>query len=194
MMFPSLDKLKLPDSKKDERVIVIVWHHWWIFLREVLGLVLLFIGPFIMIPFVLSLFATQSIQVGGAPVNLVLFFSSFWALVIWNVLFTRWTDFYFDVWIITNWRIIDVDQRGLFKRNISSILNLNHIQDIQTEIEGIIKTFLDFGSIEVQTAGTKREFIFNDVAHPRQVEQTIRDAQAEQLRINKAGSDITDIS
>ena len=93
-------------------------------------------------------------------------------------------DFYYDVWIITNWRIIDCDQQGLFRRNISSILNLDHIQDIQTTVVGIIKTVLDYGNIEVQTAAAKREFIFEDVAHPRQVEKMVRDAQAELLRLN----------
>ncbi len=179
-----LTKLKLPDLEKDERVITIVWHHWFVFFKELVGLALLFVLPFILIPFVVSMFIGQNIEVGGAPTNLVVFFSAFWALVIWNVLFTRWTDFYYDVWIITNWRIIDIDQQGLFRRNISSILNLDHIQDIQTTVVGIIKTVLDYGNIEVQTAAAKREFIFEDVAHPRQVEKMVRDAQAELLRLN----------
>ena len=181
-----LTKLKLPDLERDEYVITIVWHHWFVFAKEFAGLVLLFILPFVMIPFVVTMFVGQNIAVGGAPPNLVIFFSAFWALIIWNVVFTRWTDFYYDVWIITNWRIIDINQIGLFKRDISSILNLDHIQDIQTKVDGIIRTLLDYGDIEVQTAAAKREFLFDDVASPRKVEKLVRDAQAELLRLNKA--------
>lgn len=179
-----ISKLRLTDLRKDEKIVVVAWRHWFVLLREVVGLAILFILPFIFVPFVLSLLASQGVD-AGASSGSVLFFGAFWALTIWNVLFTRWTDYYYDIWIVTNWRIIDVDQKGLFKRNISSILDLDHIQDIDTDIEGIIKTILDFGDIEVQTAGAKNEFSFRDVAHPRQIERLIRDSQSALLKLKQ---------
>ena len=171
------------DFKDQERVVMIARHHWWILFREVFVLVILFLVPFFLIPLVF-MFAVQG---GTAPSNVpggvVLFFSAAWALVMWNLIFARWTDFYYDIWVITNWRIIDIDQKGFFNRQISTLLTLDHIQDIETTTSGIIGSVLNFGHVQVQTAAARDEFEFNDVANPTSVDETIRAAQEEELRL-----------
>lgn len=72
-----------------------------------------------------------------------------------------WMDFYLDMWVITSERLIDVEQKGLFSREIAEI-PLRHVQDVTLEVNGIIETFLKFGTIRIQTAG-EREFIIQDV-------------------------------
>jgi len=98
---------------------------------------------------------------------------SLWLLVIWVIYFIQWTDYYLDVWYITNKKIYDVLQKGFFHRQIS-ILRFNNIQDVTVEIKGIIPTLLDFGKIHVQTAGeTSADFTLKDAKHPNEVKNTI---------------------
>lgn len=170
------------DFKDQERVVMIARHHWWVLFREVFMLAILFVLPFFLVPLV-YLFASQGGAVPTISGGVVLFFSASWALIMWNLMFARWTDFYFDIWVITNWRIIDIDQQGFFKRNVATLLTLDHIEDVKTELNGIIGNMLNFGHVQVQTAAARDEFEFDDVSNPTNVDETIRSAQEEQMRL-----------
>jgi len=170
--------IRLKDFKPDEHVLIVVRHHWFVFFKDVIGILLLFFLPFFAVP-ILSIFITA----GGTniPDGFGFFFASFWALILWQMLFARWTDYYYDVWIVTNWRIIDIDQKGFFRRDIATLLNFEHIEDVRTDINSVIGTLLEFGDIQVQTAAANREFIFKDAANPRAAEKIIRHAQEERM-------------
>lgn len=176
----------LHDFRDGERVISIVRHHWWVLFREIIGIAFLFILPFFLLPMVFAM----SAQTGAPPPvspGVIIFFGSLWALILWHLLFARWTDYYFDLWVITNWRIIDIDQKGFFHRNIATLMTLDHIQDIETNVVGVIGNILEFGNIQVQTAAAHRVFLIEEVPNPRGVERLIRSAQEERLRVFGAG-------
>jgi len=167
-------EIRLKDFKPDEHVLIVVRHHWFIFFKDIIGIALLFFVPFFAVP-ILGIFITA----GGLqiPTGFGFFFASFWALILWQMLFARWTDYYYDIWIVTNWRIIDVDQKGFFNRDTATLFNFEQIQDISTYVDTVIGTFLDYGCIQIQTAAAKREFLFKSVSNPRHVERVIRNAQ-----------------
>jgi hypothetical protein len=168
--------------KDKERIITVIRHHWFVLLREIIGLVILFLLPFFAVP----LFWTFVVATGQAPQvpgGVVLFFASAWALVLWNLLFARWTDWYYDIWVVTNWRIVDIDQQGLFRRNVATLATLNHIQDLTAMLSGVIGTVLNFGNVELQTAASKREFLISEVPNPNGTVQIIREAMQEQARV-----------
>lgn len=74
-------------------------------------------------------------------------------------------DWYLDVWILTDERIIDIEQTGLFGRNVSEF-KLDRIQDITVHAKGILETIFNYGDVRIQTAGEKVEFIFAQVPNP----------------------------
>lgn len=170
------------DFKEHERVVAVIRHHWFVFFRDVFGLGIMFLIPFFIIPLFWS-FAVSGGGVPAVPGGVVLFFGALWTLLIWNLMFTRWTDYYFDIWVITNWRIVDIDQRGLFNRSVATLLTLDHIQDVEAQTSGVIGNILSFGHVQVQTAAAQREFSIDDVANPNRVVQIIREAQAEKGKI-----------
>lgn len=170
------------DFKEHERVVAVIRHHWFVLFRDVFGVAFLFFLPFFVIPLFWSI-AVQAGSVPSVPGGVVLFFASMWALLMWNFIFTKWTDFYYDIWVITNWRIVDINQIGMFKRSVATILTLDHIQDVEAQTHSVIGTFLNFGNIQVQTAAAHREFSMLDVANPTSVVQIIREAQAEKAKI-----------
>lgn len=98
--------------------------------------------------------------------------ASFYYLFIWLFFFFSFLDYYLDVWVITSRRIIDVEQRGFFSRVIGEH-GLNKIQDVASEAHGAAATFLRYGDVYVQTAGTKQRFKFHQVPDPEGVRDLI---------------------
>jgi uncharacterized membrane protein YdbT with pleckstrin-like domain len=90
-------------------------------------------------------------------------------------LFSILTNYWLDVWTLTNQRFIAVDQRGLFNRTTASF-RLERLQDITVSIHGIIATFLDFGSLEIQTAGEENKFEARGLPNPEALKSALLDA------------------
>lgn len=142
--------LKLSEN---EKILIVIRKHWFVMARVLITFVVLLLLP----PLVLTLlpFIEQNIAAEVFE-PLVNFSLALYIMVLLAFLFLLWMDYYLDMWIITNERIIDVEQRGLFNRHIAEI-PLQHVQDVTIEVKGIIETFLKFGTIRIQTAG-EREF------------------------------------
>jgi uncharacterized membrane protein YdbT with pleckstrin-like domain len=153
----------------NENVLAVYRRHWLVLLRDVF--VLSFIGIFLL-------------GAGIALKNLVPdFFASygnkilFWLAILffqglWLALFVRFSDYWLDAWIITSERIIDIEQKGLFKREISEF-KLDRVQDVSVDISGIIQTFFNFGNVHVETAGSTRNFLFKTVSNPQKIKSKI---------------------
>lgn len=93
-------------------------------------------------------------------------------LIIYCVTITEITDYWLDVWIVTNERIINAEQLGLFNRLVSEV-HLEQVQDITSETKGFLETFLTYGDVYVQTAAERERFRFKNVDNPDDVKITI---------------------
>lgn len=89
--------------------------------------------------------------------------------------------YYFDVDIVTDKRIVDISQTGLFKRQISE-LHLHQVQDVKTSVNGFFQTYLNFGDIDIQTAGDLKNFHFSTVPFPNRVAKIIIDLNEKHLQ------------
>lgn len=107
---------------------------------------------------------------------IVAFMENFFMLAIWIFSFLIWVDYYFDIWIITNERIVNIEQKGLFTRHVSE-LRYNKIEDITTEVTGFIPTVLNFGDVQIQTAAEQAEFRFRTISDPYHIKSVIMDLQ-----------------
>ena len=157
----------------DEIVVMEIRKHWFVLFSH--GLLLFFLA-IIPIPICLFLSASESIILGKVIVenitSFILFFYSLWLLILWVTFFFRWTDYFLDVWYVTDKRVIDVEQKGLFHRDVSTLYYEN-IRDITIKTYGIIPTFLNFGDIHMQTSGENREFIMLAAANPSRAKEII---------------------
>ena len=98
----------------------------------------------------------------------------FWYLVVFGNAFFQFLFWYFNVYLLTNERIIDFDFRGILSRQVS-FAKLSQIEDITPKTTGFFGTFFNYGNVHVQTAGTKPEFEFDRVPHPDAVAQEIQE-------------------
>lgn len=166
--------LKLDD---EEKLISVFRKHIFYFLTKIAGLILIAFLPFIIYLFIKSFLYFS-------PSSLFIYFSFFIYFIIltilWNVGFVIWTDYYLDMWVLTDKRLLDVEQKGLFSREVSS-LRLDRIQDMKLEVSGFINTFLGMGSIYVQTAGNEREFVIHNARNPEKVKDLILSAHNKKM-------------
>lgn len=128
----------------DEDIVLVVRKHWFVLLRDSIGVIIAGLIPLILISAL-----TTSSPTGPA---LSTFLTSVWLLAVWMMLFTVWTNYYLDIWIVTDKRVVNVDQIHLFKRDITT-LRIERVQDITVEVHGFFATMLKFGNLEIQTAG-----------------------------------------
>ena len=88
-----------------------------------------------------------------------------WCLIILGIAFQQFLYWNFNIYILTNKRIVDIDFFGLFHRTVSQT-PLTNIQDVTYTKAGILQNFFDFGDLDIQTAGTAANFEFHSIPDP----------------------------
>jgi membrane protein YdbS with pleckstrin-like domain len=136
--------------RPEEKIIIAVHRHWFAVARQLTAVILLLIVPVAVLFFLNFLPRDFS--------GFILYFLILYLLIILFFAFRIWIDYYLDMWIVTNERIIDIEQTGLFRREISEI-PFSRVQDATIKIPGFLATILKYGTIIVQTAGEQSFFI-----------------------------------
>lgn len=99
----------------------------------------------------------------------------------WMFIFQHFIEYWLDMLIVTDKRILDIDQSGLFGRTVSE-LRLYRTQDVTAEVKGFWNTMFDYGDIYIQTAGEIERFHFQDVPHPNKLSKMILELAEEDRR------------
>ncbi|MBP9816853.1 MAG: PH domain-containing protein [Candidatus Pacebacteria bacterium] len=98
----------------------------------------------------------------------ILFVLGAWWLFVWMGAFSNFMRYFLDVWIITNKRIIDVEQIDFFSREVTSLF-LDHIEDVTVHETGFFHTLFGFGNLMVQSAGAADRTELPGISHPKDV-------------------------
>jgi uncharacterized membrane protein YdbT with pleckstrin-like domain len=154
------------DQEAGENVVLVLRQHPFVLWARLSGAIILAILPTILVFILLPIAAENDLS---AVLTLLL---SVWYLVVWQLAFYVLTMYMLNVWIITDRRIIASNQNGFFDRTVSE-LRAARIQDVTAKTDGIFQTFLHFGDVQIQTAGSKEEFEFKQVPHPEVVKDAI---------------------
>lgn len=165
---------------KDEHIIIEVRKHWFIFMAQSLPLVFLVFLPFVINILIRGAGLSDVVVLGKHAQLFITMVTATWMWIIWVAFFVLWTDYYLDILMLTNKRIIDIEQKGLFSRGISTF-RLDRIQDITVNVNGIIPTFFNFGDIHIQTAGEVPEISVKSIPNPHNVREIVTKAQDEAI-------------
>lgn len=126
---------------------------------------------------ILPLLRNVKILGQSLPLENAIIVTLFWYLIAFGYFFQNFLNWFFNVLIITNKKIIDIDFYGVTYKNISET-TLTHVEDVTSTIEGPIGLIFNVGNIFIQTAGEQREFEFNNVKDPSYVRDLIADLVA----------------
>jgi len=150
-----------PSQVSGERVFLLIRRHWIVFAAMIFFVFVLLVPVVILLIY----WASNPEVFSGSIGNFTIIFAGMYTLTALGLLLYGFVNYYLDVYIVTNKRIVDIKQKGFFSREIAE-LHLHQVQDVEAEVEGFFQTLMHFGSIHIQTAGERENFIFEDVPHP----------------------------
>ena len=179
----------------DEDLILLV--------RQDISVLILYCLKFFVI--FLALLVIQIILMGAnQPLFLAIFDTVFFSInclmiIIFAVFFH---DYYLSLQIVTSRRIIDIDQKGLFNRQIDQ-MPIANIQDVAFKQSGLFSVLFNFGDVIVQSAANTLEnaggsktadkldagFVFNNAPSPSEITAIISDLyhkEKEKIKIDVA--------
>lgn len=148
-----------------ENIVQSVHRHWIVIAQKMTMIIVLLLVPLI------GLFVIPFFSFPDTFTPLIVYLFSLYILFVANIAFGMWMDYYLDIWIITTKRIITIEHRGVFHREVSEFL-IDRIQDVTTHNPNFISLFLGYGTIEIHTAGEKT-FTGNEFPHIKDMKDSI---------------------
>ncbi|EKD80332.1 MAG: hypothetical protein ACD_40C00133G0002 [uncultured bacterium] len=95
-----------------------------------------------------------------------------WYLFVSGFALAKFMGWFFNIYMVTDERIVDVDFKNIFFRRISTA-KIEEIQDLSIQSSGALETFFGYGSVFIQTAAEVPEFEFLAIPKPDKVGKII---------------------
>ncbi len=166
------EKIFFDSQHSEEKVLLLLRRHPITQLPWILiAIVMLFVPLLFMSVGLLNFFPTNfqtAILVG-------------WYMLIGSFVLESFLSWFYNVYIITDERVIDVDFVNLIYKNISTA-KIDSIEDITTVAGGVAASVFNFGTIKIQTAAAVTEFEFEDVPQPAKVTAFLNELIVEEER------------
>jgi hypothetical protein len=142
---------------QDERIVLIVYHHYMPFIYQVLQLIFIALPFYFGIYFLSPVFTLKTIILSYLILSVILLF-----IVVYLGLI-----YWLDKLIITNKRVIFIDWKYLTVK-VESEASLNDIQDVVSVEKGILTFFpiFQYGTLIVKTASQKANVEFPQAPRP----------------------------
>lgn len=146
-----------PNQRNDEKIFIVTRQHYIHFMRNIILILFLTILPFIFMAILLG-----NLQSSGTLSSLYLkdflyLAGCLYFLTALNFFMATWITYYYNILIVTDERLVEIRQVGLFNRNINE-LSFERVQDVSCHTKGLWGTLFNAGDIEVQTSGAQSNF------------------------------------
>lgn len=150
-------------QKPYEHIEYALRRHWLTFVPVILSFLGILLAPTAVYFGIQYLFPTLLLGPIGYPLTVL----AASAITLYALMFfyIQFIDYYLDLWIVTNDRIIDTEQKGLFARTVTE-LELFQIQDVTTHVKGLFGTIFKYGDVVIATASNTSSIIFHDIPNP----------------------------
>lgn len=172
------DGVRFETQEAQEVVILFLRQHIIVNLGWVLLAVLLILVPTLLFPFLVNVLGLSL----SVPVGYVIVGTLFWYLGTFGFILAKFLGWYFNIYIVTDERVVDIDFYYLLYKRFSQA-ELNKIQDISYASGGIFATFFNYGNVTIETAGEMPNLEFDKVPYPEKVVETVRNL-TEQIKNN----------
>lgn len=154
----------------NEEIILVLRRHWFTNIGWILIAILMALTPLIF-PFVpfLNFF----------PGRFKLILLLFWYLITFAIAFEKFLSWYFNVCIITEERVVDIDFYNLlYKKEAEAKISM--IQDVTVSQGGVSQTLFNYGSVRIQTAGEIPNIEFQLIPNPGLVLKVLQQMRGEE--------------
>ena len=153
------EKIRFETQEDEEAVILFLRQH-----------------PVVMVPaaiMVIFLLSIPSIFIffppfAALPVTYQWVLTCGWFLFVAGYALSKFMAWFYNIYIVTDERVVDVDFVNILYRKIS-VAKIDEIQDVNITASGAFETFFGYGDVFIQTAAEVSEFDFLAVPKPDQV-------------------------
>jgi uncharacterized membrane protein YdbT with pleckstrin-like domain len=157
---------------KNEQVILLLRQHPIFLLKPFIIVVIALFFPMIM---------NASTILDFLPERFHLAFNIGWYLLVFGFALESFLVWFFNVYLVTDERIIDVDFLSLIYKNVSTA-KIDNIEDVTVTASGAFASIFDYGTVLIQTAAEKTQFEFENVPHPTKVAALLNEMMLEEER------------
>jgi uncharacterized membrane protein YdbT with pleckstrin-like domain len=148
------------ERNEHEDILLVARQHWFTNVGWILVTIILIL-------FQVFLFSYVSLS-AFLPANYQFVATVFWYLATFAYSFEKFLSWYFNVYIITTERIVDIDFNNLLVKKYSEA-QLTMIQDVSSSVIGAIPTVFNFGNVLIQTASEVNQLVFERVPNPEKI-------------------------
>lgn len=159
------DHIDFESREKEEKIVLLLRQHPIINLKWIL-----ITGVLLFVPTVVSYFGVLSQLPSGFQFVITLS----WYLITMAYALQGFLGWYFNVYMVTNQRVIDIDFYNLIDKKVSDA-DIDKIQDMSYTSFGVLRLLFNFGDVFIQTAAEVSEFDFLAVPDPQRVVKIIND-------------------
>jgi len=162
---PRPTNLRFETQEKKEKIVLLLRRHMitnlpWLVTALIMVICPTMIGRIVSLDFI--------------PSSFRLIISLAWYLLTFAFAFERFLSWFFNVNVVTDERIIDINFPSILYKDISET-KIDRIQDVSAKTGGFIRSLFNFGDVAIQTAGTIPEIYFEAIPNPGRVSQVLND-------------------
>ncbi len=156
------------EQEANENIILLIRRHFATNIPWIFASFLLILLP-LLFPFFLNFspFPLPSSQT-------ITFYIAFYYIVVFGFVLINFTLWYFNVGLVTNLHVIDIDLSGILYRQISQA-KMEKIEDVTYRQAGFIRSLFNYGDVHMQTAGEEENIEYDRVPRPAKVAEIIND-------------------
>jgi hypothetical protein len=166
------EKINFEAQDNEEKVVLLLRRHPITNVPWVLVTVLLFFAPTV----IRSLGLLELL-----PGNYQFFAYVSWYIGTFTYALQSFLGWYYNVHIITDERVVDVDFSNLIYKQVSDA-NIDKIQDVTYKMGGVVRTMFNFGDVVIQTASEVPNFNLEAVPDPHRVAKILQDLRLEEQK------------
>ncbi len=157
------------NQEEDEEIILLIRRDLITNVPWIITAILLALLPLVL--FFLSGLFSPFFQISGPTLVVAILF---YYLIIIGFIIVEFTLWYFNVGLITNKRVVDLDVSGILFKHVSET-KLDLIEDVSYTQVGSIRSIFNYGDVHIQTAGSFANFEFDRAPEPARIVRIIAD-------------------
>ena len=171
MANPHSSKMRFETQEGKEKIILLLRRHLitnlsWLFMTVI----------FIFAPTVfLKIFPLE------LPEEYQLIIHLTWYLGVFAFAFEKFLSWFFNVNILTDERIIDLDFPSILYKDTTET-KIDQVQDVSVKVGGYTRSLFNFGDVNIQTAGAVPQIFFEAVPDPGRVAKVLNELKLEEER------------
>lgn len=164
----------------DERILLVVHKHWIAFIEEATGPVIAGVVICVLLLAFRGFAQTTADVFTHAIATLLLPFA---LLILWTLLMFTWTNYYLDMFVVTDRRVFYTSQVNFVQRTVRQ-WRIGDVIRADVLFSNILESYFDFGSLALRARDEEDSTLVNGISDPQYVSAIIlrQDDRFEELK------------